>query len=371
MARKKTNEEFTKEVRELVEDEYVFLDKYIKSSVKIRCIHNKCEHIWKITPNDFLSGYRCPKCAGNIKKTNAQFIVEIHDLVGENYVFLDEYINAKTKIRCRHCVCGHEWNVAPSSFLGGSRCPKCNTNKLMYEDIKHRVEVIGGTECKLLSKEYTGIDQKLKLQCKCGEVFYATYSHIRRRNKTICNSCSAEEISKSTRKSNKDFIQDVYDLVGDKYVFLEKYINSRTEILCKHNKCKHEWYTTPNSFLSGYGCPECNQSKGEIQVSGWLDSRNVDYLIEYKYKDCKNIEPLAFDFYVPKYNTLVEFDGKQHFEPIEWFGGLADFEYRKQNDNIKNQYCKDNNIPLLRIPYWDFDNIEQILENWLGENNQE
>ena len=60
--------------------------------------------------------------------------------------------------------------------------------------------------------------------------------------------------------------------------------------------------------------------------------------------------------------VCIEYDGIQHFEPIERFGGKEEFSRTKIRDNIKTQYCKDNNIKLIRIPYWDFDNIEMILK---------
>lgn len=91
--------------------------------------------------------------------------------------------------------------------------------------------------------------------------------------------------------------------------------------------------------------------------------------------DSRIVEELGFhslfDFAIidnnEKVTTLIEYDGRQHFEPISDFGGEEGFKITQNNDSIKNKYCKNNNIPLLRIPYWDFDNIELILNNFLYE----
>ena len=77
---------------------------------------------------------------------------------------------------------------------------------------------------------------------------------------------------------------------------------------------------------------------------------------------------MPFDFYLPDYNLLIEFDGIQHYEIRGHFGGYDGFVDTKIRDTIKNIYCKDNNIDLLRIPYWDYKNIENILVNKLKLN---
>ena len=97
----------------------------------------------------------------------------------------------------------------------------------------------------------------------------------------------------------------------------------------------------------------------------------MEYVSEKRFKNCKNAKPLPFDFYIANKKTklLIEFDGKQHFQSIEYFGGKKQFERQQVNDSIKTKFAKDNNIPLLRIPYAEIDNIEIILVNKLKELN--
>lgn len=129
LPRRITNEEFIKRVKELVGDEYTFLDKYINNKTKIRIRHNKCKHIYKVRPSLFFSGTRCPYCSGNKAMTNKDFANQVKELIGDEYTFLDKYINANTKIRVRHNKCGKSYLVKPYYFLqGGSRCFYCASN---------------------------------------------------------------------------------------------------------------------------------------------------------------------------------------------------------------------------------------------------
>mgnify|MGYP003620563355 CR=1 FL=1 len=75
---------------------------------------------------------------------------------------------------------------------------------------------------------------------------------------------------------------------------------------------------------------------------------------------------LLFDFYLPNYNICIEYNGKQHYEPIDWFGGIKTLEYIKNNDNIKKKYCQKNNIKYLEISYKENDLIEEIIKKELN-----
>ena len=119
--------------------------------------------------------------------------------------------------------------------------------------------------------------------------------------------------------------------------------------------------------MFGNGCPQCQESKGERQVRQWLENKNIIYTYQKTFKDCKYIKVLPFDFYISKYHACIEYDGKQHFEPVDFAGrgeewALQQFEKTQYHDKIKNQYCKNNNITLLRIPY--FKNVEEELETF-------
>src|SRR5208283_2322864 len=97
-------------------------------------------------------------------------------------------------------------------------------------------------------------------------------------------------------------------------------------------------------FIQGRRCPKCNASHGELKIKKILDINNVKNIIEYTFIDCKNIRPLPFDFYLPDLNMCIEYQGMQHYEPGDFFGGIEEFEKRQLRDSIKEKYCIDNNI---------------------------
>ncbi len=131
----------------------------------------------------------------------------------------------------------------------------------------------------------------------------------------------------------------------------------------KHCKCGNMWEVQPTNFLKNKTCIFCSpRSKGEELIAKMLDEMNVLYVREKRFNDCIGKKKLPFDFYLPKYNILIEYDGIQHFKASF---NEKEFDNIKINDKIKNDYCKNNNIKLIRIPYWDFDNIENILKSVL------
>ena len=167
-------------------------------------------------------------------------------------------------------------------------------------------------------------------------------------------------------KSTTIFKKEVFDLVGDKIEVLEEYISAKDKILFQCNKCNHRFKMNPNSFLNGNRCPRCSISKGEESIEKWLKTNNIDFYSQYKFSDCKNKRSLPFDFYLMDFDCCIEFDGKQHFEPTR-FGSKNQMKTIKGfiqiliNDKIKDDFCKLNKIKLIRIPYWDLNKIDKIL----------
>lgn len=531
MARRKTDEEFIKEVYELVGDEYEFLEGYINNKTPISCRHNICGHMWSVRPNSFLIGSRCPKCA--LDKISEQRKITFEDvkefiknnsecrLISKRKDYTDtlsqitllchcsntfktdynqfknmnkrqcnecgfrrsadskrlsykevknfievesdsgcrllseEYVSAHSKLNIL-CKCKKEFKTSYQEFRSSNKrqCNHCGYEniseslKLSYEDVKKFIED-NESGCKLLSKTYKNSSEKLKLRCRCGKVFHVSFNHIKSNNKKQCNECSYVDMSSIMSITHNDFIRRLRQETNNEYSTSETYSGMMNRLLFTHNKCGYSWRTTPNSILNGgsgcpicskktggrkrakttntfkremvsiygneytlmseyvvshmpvtikhvscgevynvipsvllrktHGCPFCSlPSRAEIKILNHLKNLKVKHKKEFRIDECRNIHPLPFDFAILNQSgasimALVEYDGEHHYESIN-FGGISDDEAlinhqkTKHNDNIKNQYCKDNNIPLLRIPYWDFDNIEEILEEWLREH---
>lgn len=137
------------------------------------------------------------------------------------------------------------------------------------------------------------------------------------------------------------------------------------QILCP--ECGKPFFTSLVLFTQhgGQVCDAClgAESVGEQRIRRYLEAHKIKFVPQKWFLDCRDIRPLPFDFYLPDYNTLIEFDGRQHFGETDYF--TYSFEETKKHDEIKNTYCKANGIYLMRIPYWNMDKIEAILDNKL------
>lgn len=123
-------------------------------------------------------------------------------------------------------------------------------------------------------------------------------------------------------------------------------------------RCGKEFYSPFNSLIYGQKivCDDCSNSisKYERIVRDFLISNNIEFIQEYRYNDCRDYLPLPFDFYIN--GKLIEIDGEGHFHPchfnqISYEDSIKTFEITKEHDKIKNNYCQNKNIPLLRIDY--------------------
>ncbi len=189
-----------------------------------------------------------------------------------------------------------------------------------------------------------------------------------------CKKCATELTIDKISLSLEEFIDRANVIHKYKYDYSNVKLNSLSEkvkILCKEHGVFEQ---IANNHICGNGCPLCKIiSKGEKKIKELLNDRNVDFVYQKKFNNCKNINLLPFDFYLLNYNLCIEYDGKQHFEPVCFNGCSVEdsvliYKKIKHNDQIKNEYCKNNNIQLIRIPYWEFKNIEKILSKELNVN---
>lgn len=118
--------------------------------------------------------------------------------------------------------------------------------------------------------------------------------------------------------------------------------------------------------LQGHGCPFCKFSKGEAKISSYLRNNNISY--KYNSVCLPFLNKLRPDFYLPDYNLVIEYDGRQHFEAIDYFGGKERLIQQQKEDALKTKLCEENDVTIIRIPYTNYKNIENILTDiLLGE----
>lgn len=366
---RKTHEKFVAEVKDLVGNEYEIIGRYINTGTKIEIKHNECGYKYPVTPNKFLNGRRCPECANKqralkISKTHEQFVREVFELVNDEYEVLGKYNGDSNKVSMKHNICDKEYPATPTNFLQGARCPHCfGTPKKSTEQFVAEVYELVGDEYEVL-EEYTNRYEYIKIRHNaCESEYKATANNFLKGRR--CPKCFG-----NIKRTTELFKEEVYEITENEYEVLGEYLNSDTKTKMKHKLCGKEWEVTPSHFLKDNSrCPKCKSSKGEKAISQWLDRNNVKYEHQYRFNDCKDRYKLPFDFAILNNETLtvlIEFDGRQHFESVSFFGGEEGFKSTMQRDKIKNDYCKKNNIPLLRIPYWEFNNIEDILKTTLS-----
>lgn len=358
---KKTTEEFKREMKEINKNIEI-LGEYIndKTKIKVRCKIDR--HEWEVMPSNLLRGKGCPKCASNMKKsTHEEFINKLKEINSDIEV-LGEYVSSKSKIKVRCKIDGYEWETKPNSLLSGYGCPKCSGNaKLTHEEFVDRIRDIN-SDIKIIG-EYINVHTKIKCRCKIDRYEWETRPDNLLNGKG-CPKCAG------MYKTTEEFINELKE-VNDNIEILGEYKSSNKKIKVRCKLDGYEWSATPNNLLRGYGCPKCNESKGEKRVAKYLDSRNIDYERQYKFDECRSKDKLPFDFYIPSLNIAIEYDGEDHYMIIfrskndTYNKALNRFIGTKVRDTIKTIYCKENNIKLIRIPYWDFDNIEKILEKEL------
>jgi len=183
-----------------------------------------------------------------------------------------------------------------------------------------------------------------------------------------CPICKKQTLSNPYISDKSNFIGKANKIHNFKYDYSKVvYINSRTKV-CIICPIHGEFWQTANAHIQGSGCPKCHQSKGEIQIEKWLKENKFQFIPQYKFKDCKGLRNyLPFDFYLPELNICIEYDGRQHFEPmINLYGkkAIETFQQTQINDKIKNLYCENHNIKLLRINFKHYKQIEKILETY-------
>ncbi len=171
------------------------------------------------------------------------------------------------------------------------------------------------------------------------------------------------------RLTTEEFIKNAKMIHDGKYDYsLVNYNNShiKIKIICpKHG----EFLQKPNAHLNGRGCPMCNESKGEKEIIRYFKEKNIKYKPQKTFENCNYKYVLRFDFYLPEYNLCVEYNGLQHYIPIDFFGGIRTFNINKERFEIKENFCKENKIDLLVIKYDD--NIIEKLINQLACYNKD
>lgn len=292
----------------------------------------------------------------NTKFNTNIFIEKSKNKHGEKYDYsLSEYTGCDSKIKIICPIHGLFEQQAYLHYKKGAGCIKCAENytasilKKGIEKFVLEASLIHNGKFDYSLSNYQGALKKIKIICPIHGIFEQTPdNHLHKKG---CKKCHFENLKLLNTLTNEEFVKKA-NLVHDNYFNYDfadyKHGRLKIKIMCPTHG---QFEQNPDAHLSGRGCKKCSSSKGEIKIRKILNELNINFKEQHVFINCKNIEPLPFDFYLSRQNACIEYDGIQHYQPIAFFGGEEKFKERVKNDKTKNEYCYLNNIRLIRIKY--------------------
>lgn len=344
----KVREYITSRGGELVSGEYVRSD---ISKLTIRCDEG---HEWT-TVWSSLNGHWCPECGGKKRKT----IEELQDVALKRggKLISDEYVSSGEQLEWE-CSKGHRWITTWAIIQTGCWCPVCRyenmavSMKLSISTVREKVKEKGG---KLLTEVYTDCRTKMEIECSKGHRWMTTWGIIR--DDHWCPICRNENMAASMKLSISTFREKVEEKGGK--LLSETYVDCRTKMEIECSK-GHRWKTTWMIIRDDHWCPICRKSRGERIISDSLSKWNVKYQEQYV---IESLPKRRFDVYF-EYQTqrhIVEFDGSQHFESVEFFDRTSSIEDRHESDILKTYTALSLGYKVIRIDYTMINEIETHL----------
>jgi len=301
-----------------------------------------------------------------VKKLLEKELIDRFNII-HNYKFdysLMIYKNNFTKIKII-CPVHGIFEQTPKNHLKGNDCFDCSKKKKSKttEKFINQSNIVHNYFYDYSLTQYKNNTIKIKIICPIHGIFeQLPTSHI---SGSGCKLCGIEKTKSYTLLGLENFKKISNNIHDNKYNYDKVvYINSYTkvEIICPSHG---SFFQKPNDHISSKcGCPICTESKGEKKIRYYLKLNNINYIQQKTFKKCKNKNELPFDFYLPDLNICIEYDGEQHFRSVVGWGDEESFKNLQLRDNIKNEYCKNNNIELLRISYLN-KNIEKTINDFL------
>lgn len=290
----------------------------------------------------------------------SRFIEKCEKVHNKKYNYSQvEYVNAHTKVQI---ICPEHgiFSQIPDSHSRGHGCSKCKGGvSKQKKDFISKAKQKHGDKYDYSKTTYINSYTKVGIVCpEHGFFLQRPNDHL----KYGCMNCGFILRAKNKTLNNEHFILKAKKIHGDLYDYTEvSYINSSSKVKIKCN-VHGIFEQRVNSHLNGSGCPLCRESYGEKIIRLFLAENKIKYIPQKRFSDCKDERVLPFDFYLPKLNLCIEYDGIQHFKMCFFNNKKDAFDKIKRHDKIKNEYCSRIDGPkLLRISYLDAKNINLIL----------
>lgn len=309
------------------------------------------------------------------KLTQEEFIQKAKDCHNNFYDYSKtEYINSRTKV-CITCPKhGDFWQLS-HSHLQGQGCPKCFKEKQQNGLIKltSSSELLARFQ-NLYGDQYeyslTGLEKqrdKIKVYCKKHNYYFSMkiLHHLNGHGCPLCSKCGH-------KYSTEEFIIRAKEIHGNRYDYSKvNYINKETpiEIVCKIHG---SFWQTPHNHISGCGCQKCKSTKVQYKIYSWLKTEFPKQVWKWEYSPTW-LKPQVFDIYCDELQLAIEYNGRQHYEPVDVFGGKEEFQKTIERDKLKSIKCSSNNCNLYIIKYdeLDFDKLKVDIIKFIKQGNYE
>ena len=302
-----------------------------------------------------------------VRKTHEQFVSQMHK-INENIEILTEYEKDNVKVKCKCKVCNFEWESTPSNLLQCKGCKKCHFNNMKTVRMKSHEQFVSEL-CEVnkyieVLSEYSGAKNKVDCKCLIHNTKFSMAGEHLLRGETGCKECIDIKLHLGGLKTHEQFVDELSNTNANIEV-VGKYDGAKSKIEVRCLKCGHVWTPTASSLLCGYGCPSCKRSKGEEKIENYLINNNIEFEPQKKFSDLRNTLPLSYDFYLPEYNLLIEYQGQFHDGSTSMVLKEKYFDKQQVNDKLKKNYAKNNGYNFLEIWYYDFDNTESIIDKFI------
>jgi len=351
--------------------EYIkIISRYAGCNKPIECFCKRHNVEFITRPVNLLRGSGCPTCTKESRAGKAhiqdEFIKKFRKIKRLQHInIVGQYENRNKKIKC-YCTIHDNYfeSVAGTLLIGSNGCEECvrlsriQRGRNTHSQFMSKLSMVNNKDFDVVG-EYEAAHTNIRCFCRIHRKdFYALpYALLKGDG---CPICSQELRTKNLRRSQADYELSL-GKVTDAIICIDTYICANTSIKHKCIKCNHVWSPRPNDLLKGHGCPKCFESKLEKRIAKFLSDNDIVYQREKTFEGCKRIYNLKFDFYIPHCNILIEANGKQHYESVDFWGGEKGFKIRQERDGIKRDYCTKQNIRLIEISYLDEDIIENTL----------
>jgi len=373
---KLTNDEFIKKAKLVHGSEYDYSEtEYTLTKNKVKIICSKHGEFFQCAGNHLI-GRGCPKCSlEKMTLSKDEFIFKSKKIHGDKYDYSKVvYSHNKNKVKII-CSKHGEFFQCAGNHLIGRGCQKCaGLDRKDTESFIRESKKIHGDKYNYSKVDYVNTSGKVKIICKSHGVFeQLVSSHLRGHG---CQKCAG--LDKKDTESFIDCAKKLHTTQDGK----PKYNYDKVEYTLSKNKViitcpiHGDWKVKANNHLrkmGGGGCPYCFESRGELIIEKILYDLDINYVRQKKFEDCTNkltggsCRKLPFDFYLTNKKICIEYDGVQHYKPVKIFGGDKSFLRVKKNDKLKNIYCEQKGIKLIRIPYTMNDkNIKLYIIEKLG-----